>query len=45
MHKAKKKATPEFQWITKPMGPAKIDILDKEALYKILDQDDFPHIK
>lgn len=39
-HKAEKKAPKKFQWISKPMGPAKIDITDKEALYKILDQDE-----
>jgi hypothetical protein len=40
MHKTKKKAPPKFQWIAKPMGPAKIDISDKEALYNVLDQDE-----
>ncbi|MDH4470440.1 MAG: antitoxin [Verrucomicrobiae bacterium] len=38
-HKAKRKAPPRFKWHSKNMGPAKIDISDKEALYKILDQE------
>lgn len=35
--KAKKKSPAPFKWYSKPMGPAKIDILDKEALHRILD--------
>lgn len=37
--KTEKKTPKKFQWISQPMG-AKIDIADKEALYKILDQDE-----
>jgi len=37
-HKAKKKAPPPFKWHSQPMG-AKIDILDKDALYRILDEE------
>lgn len=40
--KAKKKAPPKFKWHSQNMGPAKIDISDKEALYKILDQEFYP---
>ena len=36
--KAKKKAPPPFKWYSQPMG-AKIDILDKDALYRILDEE------
>ena len=43
MHKTKKKKVlPTFKWNSQPMG-AKIDILDKDALYKILDQDELFH--
>jgi len=42
MHKTKKKVPPKFKWHSQPMG-AKIDISDKEALYKILDQDELFH--
>ena len=42
MHKAEKKALPKFKWYSQPMG-AKIDISDKETLYKILDQDELFH--
>ncbi len=38
-HKAKKKSPPKFQWYSRNMGPAKIDILDKDALYSILDEE------
>ncbi|MFZ4116675.1 MAG: hypothetical protein ACOYK6_08170 [Chthoniobacterales bacterium] len=36
--KAKKKSPPPFKWHSQPMG-AKIDILDKDALYRILDEE------
>jgi|GEM_PF-800204 hypothetical protein len=40
-HKAKerKKSPPKFKWYSRDMGSAKIDILDKDALHKILDQE------
>lgn len=37
--KTKKKSPPKFKWYSRDMGPAKIDILDKDTLYKILDQE------
>lgn len=32
----------KFKWHSQPMGPAKIDILDKDALYRILDEEFYP---
>jgi len=44
MHQAnKKKASSTFQWRSQPIRQAKGDLLDKEALYKILDQDELFH--
>ena len=39
--KAKKKSPQPFKWYSQPMG-AKIDILDKDALYRILDEEFYP---
>lgn len=36
--KAEKKSPLKFKWYSKPMGIPKIDLSDKDALYKILDQ-------
>ena len=35
--KREKVVTPKLHWISRPMG-AKVDLSDKDALYKILDQ-------
>lgn len=40
--KAKKKSPAPFKWYSQPMGPAKIDILDKEALSRIFDEKYYP---
>ncbi|MEI6416187.1 MAG: hypothetical protein WCO92_00525 [Verrucomicrobiota bacterium] len=37
--KTKKKSPPKFKWYSRDMGPAKIDLLDKDALYRILDEE------
>ena len=35
----KKKSPPEFKWISRDMGPALIDIEDKDALWAVLDSE------
>jgi hypothetical protein len=37
--KGRKQREPKFEWISKPMGPARIDVEDKDALWTALDQD------
>jgi hypothetical protein len=37
--KGPKRREPKFEWISKPMGPALVNIEDKDALWTALDQD------
>jgi len=36
---SQKRGAPKLAWISKPMGPARVDIEDKAALWAVLDQD------